>query len=161
MRLASVLTPMSNENLQLATQCGVTDIVARYPAGGLAELQEIQKRVASHGMQVTVVEGYLPIENIKIGGDDGTELRAVIQLLRDMGRLELPLLCYNFMAGTDWVRTRLDALRERGGQRPGASAFNSCKKLLAGYVVEQDSQRGPIAADFGFGAVVEPRTISE
>ena len=116
MRLATVLTPMSNENLQLAAQCGVTDIVARYPAGGLAELCDIQKRVASFGMQVTVVEGYLPIENIKIGADDGRELRAVIQLLRDMSQLGLPLLCYNFMAGTDWVRTRLDA-PERGGAK--------------------------------------------
>jgi mannonate dehydratase len=116
MRLASVLTPMSNENLQLAAQCGVTDIVARYPNGGLAELQSIQKRVASFGMQVTVVEGYLPIENIKIGADDGTELRSVIQLLRDMAQIGLPLLCYNFMAGTDWVRTRVDA-PERGGAK--------------------------------------------
>lgn len=116
MRLASVLTPMSNENLQLAAQCGVSDIVARYPTGGLAELRDIQKRVASFGMQVSVVEGYLPIERIKIGADDGTELRAVIQLLRDMAEIGLPLLCYNFMAGTDWVRTRVDA-PERGGAK--------------------------------------------
>ncbi|HEY2252074.1 MAG TPA: mannonate dehydratase [Planctomycetaceae bacterium] len=121
MRLATVLTPMSNENLQLAAQCGVTDVVARYPTGGLSELQEIQKRVASFGMQVSVVEGYLPIENIKVGADDGTELRAVLQLLRDMAETGLPLLCYNFMAGTDWVRTRVDA-PERGGAK--VTAFN-------------------------------------
>ena len=121
MRLGSVLTPMSNENLQLAAQCGVTDIVARYPAGGLAELREVQKRVASFGMQVSVMEGYLPIEKIKIGEDDGAELRAVILLVRDMAELGLPLLCYNFMAGTDWVRTRVDA-PERGGAR--VTAFN-------------------------------------
>ena len=29
MRLATVLTPMSDENLELAVQCGVTDIVTR------------------------------------------------------------------------------------------------------------------------------------
>jgi mannonate dehydratase len=105
----------------LAAQCGVTDIVARYPTGGLSELKEIQKRVASFGMQVSVVEGYLPIENIKIGADDGTELRAVLRLLRDMAETGLPLLCYNFMAGTDWVRTRVDA-PERGGAK--VTAFN-------------------------------------
>lgn len=121
MRLATVLTPMSDENLQLAAQCGVTDIVARYPTGGLSELREIQKRVDSFGMQVSVVEGYLPIENIKIGADDGSELRAVLQLLRDMAESGLPLLCYNFMAGTDWVRTRVDA-PERGGAK--VTAFN-------------------------------------
>ncbi len=116
MRLATVLTPMSDENLQLAAQCGVTDIVARYATRGLAELRDTQKRVASFGMQVSVVEGYLPIEKIKIGADDGTELRAVILLLRDMAELGIPLLCYNFMAGTDWVRTRVDA-PERGGAK--------------------------------------------
>ena len=42
--------------------------------------------------------------------------QAVRALLGDMAQLEIPLLCYNFMAGTDWVRTRLDA-PERGGAR--------------------------------------------
>ncbi len=121
MRLASVLTPLSNENLQLAAQCGVTDIVTRYPRGGLAELQEVQRRVASFGMQLSVVEGYLPIERIKLGEDVGTELEAVTQLLRNMAEIGLPLLCYNFIAGSDWVRTRVDA-PERGGAK--VTAFN-------------------------------------
>jgi mannonate dehydratase len=38
-----------------------------------------------------------------------------------MSQLGLPLLCYNFMAGTDWVRTRVDA-PERGGAK--VTAFN-------------------------------------
>jgi mannonate dehydratase len=33
-----------------------------------------------------------------------------------MAELDIGLLCYNFMAGTDWVRTRLDA-PERGGAK--------------------------------------------
>jgi mannonate dehydratase len=35
--------------------------------------------------------------------------------------LGIPLLCYNFMAGTDWVRTHMDA-PERGGAK--VTAFN-------------------------------------
>lgn len=31
MQLATVLTPMSDENLQLAAQCGVTDVEHPYP----------------------------------------------------------------------------------------------------------------------------------
>jgi len=48
------------------------------------------------------------------GRDDGSELVAMKQLLRHMGEAGVPILCYNFMAGTDWVRTRLD-VAERGG----------------------------------------------
>lgn len=36
------------------------------------------------------------------------------QMLRNMGRLGIPLLCYNFMAVIGWMRTRTDIL-ERGG----------------------------------------------
>ena len=119
MQLASVLTPLSPENLQLAAQCGVTDIVSRYPVGGLAQLRETRGLIESFGLRLSVVEGYLPIENIKMGRDDGTELQAVKTLLKDMAELGVPLLCYNFMAGTDWVRTQLDA-PERGGAKTTA-----------------------------------------
>lgn len=116
MQLATVLTPMSDENLQLAAQCGVTDVVHRYPGSDARVLQLAQERIASFGMRLAVVEGYLPIENIKLGCDDGSEIEALKLLIRQMADLGIRLLCYNFMAGTDWCRTRLDAL-ERGGAK--------------------------------------------
>jgi len=146
MRLASVLTPMSDENLQLAAQCGVTDIVARYPAGGRGELREIQRRVAAFGMQIGAIEGYLPIEKIKIGADDGTELRAVIQLLRDMQELGLSLLCYNFMAGTDWVRTQLNA-PERGGAKVTAFRLREVAHAMSLSKTASAITSQPISAD--------------
>jgi mannonate dehydratase len=114
MRLGTVLTPLSDENLQLAAQCGVTDVVHRYPGPDANVLKAAKERIASFGMNVSVVEGYLPIENIKLGIDDGTELAALKSLIRQMADLEIRLLCYNFMSGTDWCRTRLDA-PERAG----------------------------------------------
>ena len=116
MRLATVLTPMSDENLALAAQCGVTDIVMRYVGPKLDDLIEVKRRIESFGLLLSVVEGYLPIENIKIGRDDGSEIRRLKSLVHDMGELGVETLCYNFMAGTDWVRTRLD-VPERGGAR--------------------------------------------
>lgn len=116
MRLASVLTPLDEHNLTLAAQCGVQDITVRYPGPDLAKLAELQQQISAHGLRLAIVEGYLPIEQLKLGRDDGSELAAMQALLREMGRLGIPLLCYNFMAGTDWVRTRLDA-PERGGAR--------------------------------------------
>ena len=68
-----------------------------------------------------MIEGYLPLENIKLGRDDGSELGELKTLVRNMGAAGVPILCYNFMAGTDWVRTRLD-VPERGGAK--VTAFN-------------------------------------
>ena len=117
MRLASVLTPLNDYHLTLAAQCGVQDITVRYPGSRLEDLQCLKNQIESHGLRLAIVEGYLPIERLKLGRDvDGSELAAMKALLRHMGQLGIPLLCYNFMAGTDWVRTRLDA-PERGGAR--------------------------------------------
>jgi len=121
MRLATVLTPMSPENLTLAAQCGVTDVVGRYAGSNLDDLLRMRDQVEVYGMRLATVEGYLPIEKLKLGRDDGTELAAMKSLLKNMRHVGVNILCYNFMAGTDWVRTRLD-LPERGGAK--VTAFN-------------------------------------
>ncbi len=115
MRLASVLTPISDPNLRLASQLGVTDITLRYPGRSLDSLLEMQRHVESFGLRVSAVEGYLPIENIKLGNEDrDDEIEEVQLLIRNMAAAGIRILCYNFMAGTDWVRTTL-ASPERGG----------------------------------------------
>jgi mannonate dehydratase len=116
MRLASVLTPLDEHNLTLAAQCGVQDITVRYPGPDGENLLRLKRQIEAHGLRLAIVEGYLPIERLKLGRDDGSELAALKSLIRQMGRAGIPILCYNFMAGTDWVRTRLDA-PERGGAR--------------------------------------------
>lgn len=133
MQLATVLTPMSDENLQLAAQCGVTEVVHRYPGADVRILKAAQQRIASFGMRLSVVEGYLPIENIKLGVDDGSEVAALKLLIRQMADLDIRLLCYNFMAGTDWLRTRLDA-PERGGAKVTAFRLADVEQaVLLGY----------------------------
>jgi mannonate dehydratase len=122
MKLASVLTPLSHVNMRLAAQCGVDGVVIRYPGPSLEELVAAKRKPEEYGLQVFAVEGYLPIERIKIGEDrDGQDLATVKALIRNMGAVGIPLLCYNFMAGTDWVRTQVD-VRERGGAK--VTAFN-------------------------------------
>ncbi|MBM4074261.1 MAG: TIM barrel protein [Planctomycetes bacterium] len=121
MRLATVLTPMSHENLTLAAQCGVTDVVGRCPGTDLDDLLRMRDQVESYGMRLATVEGDLPFENLKLGRDDGTELKLMKKLLGNMKTAGIDILCYNFMAGTDWVRTKLDVL-DRGGAK--VTAFN-------------------------------------
>ena len=114
MKLASVLTPLSDENLTLAAQCGVDQIVVRYPGSDLSEITRMQQRVRSFGMEIGVVEGYLPIDRIKLGTDNGSDLRAMKTLIHHLSDLDIRMICYNFMAGTDWIRTSVDA-PERDG----------------------------------------------
>jgi len=122
MKLASVLTPLNAENAQLAVQCGVEGVVVRYPGSTLNDVRFARKTAEDCGLELSAIEGFLPIENIKTGTDhDGIELLAMKTLIRHMGQVGIPLLCYNFMSGTDWVRTQLDA-SERGGAK--VTAFN-------------------------------------
>jgi mannonate dehydratase len=120
---------MSDENLTLAAQCGVTDIVTRYVGPSLDDLSEVKHRVECFGLRVSVVEGYLPLENIKIGRDNGFEFERMTTLVEHMGQLGIQTLCYNFMAGTDWVRTRLDA-PERGGAKVTAFDLRDAQRAV-------------------------------
>ena len=142
MKLASVLWPLSPTNLRLAAQCGVEGVVTRYPGPELSDLLAAKETIEAEGLELVALEGYLPIENIKIGNDpDGVELAAMKKLVENMGEVGIPVLCYNFMAGTDWVRTRVDA-PERGGARVTAFDLAEVEQAVslnhsAGKIAEQ------------------------
>jgi mannonate dehydratase len=142
MRLATVVTPMSDENLALAAQCGVTDVVTRYQGPALDDLFEVKRRIERFDLRLSVIEGYLPIEKIKLGRDDGSELEELKALVRNMGQAGIGIVCYNFMAGTDWVRTRLD-VPERGGAK--VTAFDL-----------RDAQRAVLLGHDGAGTMDRP-----
>ena len=146
MRLATVLTPMSDENLTLAAQCGVTDVVGRYPGSNLDDLLKLRDRIESFGMKLAAIEGYLPIERLKVGQDDGTELSAMKSLIGNLRTAGVPLLCYNFMAGTDWVRTRLDA-PERGGAKVTAFDLADVRRAMSLSATTSELSRESISAD--------------
>ncbi len=115
MQLATTLTPFDDKNLQLAAQSGVTHVVVRYPGPKIDDLIAVKKRVENFGLSIAAIEGYLPIENIKLGNElFDSDVDEMKQLVRNMAEVGIPIVCYNFMAGTDWVRTRTDA-PERGG----------------------------------------------
>lgn len=144
MKLASVLTPLSDYNLTLAAQTGVDEIVVRYPGPDLSLLDIAKARIESFGMRMGVVEGYLPIDNLKLGRDDGTEMNQMKALVRHLGHLSVPIVCYNFMAGTDWIRTRIDA-PERGGSK--VTAFDVAELATA-----RIPGRAPFRSDLEPGA---------
>ena len=115
MRIALVCTPHVDSTLRLAAQMGATDLVARYPAHLGRSLEDLVQQAQSHGLRLSIVEGYIPHDHLTHGREGRQQqLQGFVDLIRDMGRLGVEVLCYNFMPDDDWTRTTTTA-RERGG----------------------------------------------
>ncbi len=107
----------------LAKQIGVnyaitkaaTELSGRLAPYDFASLQAIKEDFKAAGFNLYGLEGdQFDMSAIKLGLPGRNELIEKYQaMLRNMGRLEIPLLCYNFMAVIGWFRTRVDIL-ERG-----------------------------------------------
>lgn len=115
MRIAMVVTPVNRSNLKLAAQIGVTDIVGRYPGPDLRPLLDLRDQVEEHRMKLSVIEGYLPMQDVVVAGPRRDEqIELVIGLIRNMARASVKVLCYNFMHSLDMIRTSHNE-RERAG----------------------------------------------
>jgi mannonate dehydratase len=115
MRLAMLVTSMSDHDLQLAAQVGVTDLVIMYPGLDLNSLFTLKRRVESFGMRMTHVERKIPhlkfVHNLP--GRDA-QIDDFKTLIRNMAEAEMEVLCYNWMPDEDWQRTGA-SYEERGG----------------------------------------------
>ncbi|QGA68110.1 mannonate dehydratase [Sulfolobus sp. E11-6] len=79
-----------------------------------APLSNYKRMIEEAGFKLTVIEDNPPMEKI-IYGLPGKEeqLENVAKLIENMGKLKIPIWCYNWM-GTNWIRTKT-AIRGRGG----------------------------------------------
>ncbi|WP_086539714.1 mannonate dehydratase [Algoriphagus antarcticus] len=108
----------------LAKQIGVNHAITKAASdlSGLADpshfesLRKISDQFNQKGFALEGLEGdQFDMQPIKLGLPDRDQtIEKYIQMLRNMGQLEIPLLCYNFMATIGWFRTRVD-IPERGG----------------------------------------------
>lgn len=134
LRIAEYVEPSEERLARLLVQVGATEAVSvlPYPTGsatsgtaraatrsdppwGLVPLALLQQRFLELGLTLTVIEDSPPMEAIRTGAPGREEeLEALVTLIRSMGRLGIPVLCVNFMAGSGWARTST-ALRGRGG----------------------------------------------
>ncbi len=86
MRIALVVTRMTDENLRLAAQVGVTDIVGRYPGPRRNQLAALCERVERHGMRLSVLEGYIPHGDVVRGGPGrDRQIASYQQMLGQLG----------------------------------------------------------------------------
>jgi len=138
-KLCELFYPGQPERYRLARQVGVSHAIAsvspvlskvrreQYPE----TLASIRSEFKDAGLTILGVESHpVPAEKIKLGlpgrDEEIENYRAAIEALARAG---IPMICYNFMAGLGWYRTKTDAL-ERGGAL--ASEFDNREALRQG-----------------------------
>ena len=131
MKLVEFVPPVKHPLWKLCLQMGITEVIVKVNPDltGLPDpwkydtLKKIVDGLAAEGLKVVGLEGDpFDMTPIKEYGEQGTgngereeALAHYRELLESMARLDIRLLCYNFMVGTGWART---GVREgRGGAK--------------------------------------------
>ncbi|HET9178351.1 MAG TPA: mannonate dehydratase [Terriglobia bacterium] len=110
--------------VKLAKQIGVTHAIAgtagelsRVPRSRYVDtVAKIKADYEAAGLTIAGIESHpVPAEKIKLGlpGRD-EEIENYIAAIHAIGKAGIPMVCYDFMAGIDWYRTRMH-LPGRGG----------------------------------------------
>jgi mannonate dehydratase len=126
-KIAEFLLPYPAPLWNLVKQCGI-----RYAVGAMdltrssgvspedlpwsyTSLLQLKAVYESSGFELAVLESRPPMEAIKLGlpGRD-QEIEAVCDLIRNMGRVGIPVWCYEWMPIFNWLRTDT-AAAARGG----------------------------------------------
>tara|TARA_B100001057_G_scaffold279611_1_gene279963 strand:- start:332 stop:1288 length:957 start_codon:yes stop_codon:yes gene_type:complete len=117
MKLAMLVNPFTERNLQLAAQVGVEEVVVPFPGLDPNALPKLARRVEAFGMRLSVIERKLPHLKIvhNLEGQDA-QIEDIKTLLRNMAEVGMKVLCYNWMPDEDWQRTSKD-VPERGGAK--------------------------------------------
>ncbi len=121
MKLAMCLEPEENEKWVQAKQMGLDHaaVVAsprpELPLWDYRTMAGLKSRFDAAGLDLQVIEGLVPMENIKLATPEReAELERFLQIVRNMGALGIPVLCYSWMAVMSWLRTSTTT-RGRGG----------------------------------------------
>jgi mannonate dehydratase len=113
-----VSRPLAEADLRLAKQMGMTDVVTTMtgvpmlperiqgPAWSYLDLLHLRQRVENAGLTLSVIEGYQLSDRITLGQPGRDEdIARVCETISNMGRVGIPIYCYNFMAVFNWLRT--------------------------------------------------------
>ncbi len=124
-QIAEFLPPTPSPLWKLSKQAGVDYAVGGLPfndpANGTDDpwdykpLQRIKSQYEDAGFELAVLESRPPLNHAKRGlpGRD-EEIQTVITLLENMGKLKIPVWCYEWMTDFNWLRTNTST-PSRGG----------------------------------------------
>ncbi len=121
--IAEYIMPTPSPLWKLAKQAGVDFAVGGLPADlkpdeklcDLAPLTRMQAAYQEGGFKLAVIEARPPLNKTKRGlpGRD-EEIAIVCTLLENMGKLGIPVWCYEWMTDFNWLRTNMST-PSRGG----------------------------------------------
>ena len=88
-----------------------------------APLHDMKRRYEEAGLELVGIEDYPPMDRARLGLPGGDEeIEWVCTLVRNMGRLEIPMLCYNWMGSHQLGAHRHRATHPRRRQGDGLPA---------------------------------------
>jgi mannonate dehydratase len=121
-QLAEILNPGETGRLKLAKQIGVNHAIVNADLGKYRKeeydtaVAKAKAAIESAGLAMAGVESHpVPAEKIKLGlpGRDD-EIENYKWAIHALAKNGVPMICYNWMAGVGWYRTKTD-VPERGG----------------------------------------------
>ena len=123
-QIAEMLPPAHSILWDLAAQCGLTQAVGALdfegyygaaPPWSYSSLLRVKNAYRDGGFELAVIESRPPLTKAKLGlpGRD-EEIDSVCELIDSMGRLGIPVWCYEWMPVMNWLRTST-TIRSRGG----------------------------------------------
>ena len=146
--IAEFIAPTPSPLWKLARQAGVDIAVGGLPFDAvetgeapwdLAPLRRMQERYQAGGFKLAVIEARPPLNKAKRGlpGRD-EEIATVCTLLESLGKLGVPVWCYEWMTDFNWLRTNLRH-PSRGGSV--VTSFDCAD------VSKEPTELGPISED--------------
>ncbi len=123
-QIAEMLPPVYSTLWDLVAQCGLRHAVGALdfdgyygaaPPWSYTSLLRVKNAYEDRGFELAVIESRPPLTKAKLGlpGRD-EEIDAVCELIDGMGRLGIPVWCYEWMPVMNWLRTST-TIRSRGG----------------------------------------------
>lgn len=114
MELAELLPPGPGLMTTLAKQCGITRAVGTFSPQDKSNwdymgLVRMKTAYDNAGFTLSVVESRPPMNRIKLGLPRWEEeLDNVLEFIANLGKLNIPVWCYEWMPVMNWLRTSTD-----------------------------------------------------
>jgi mannonate dehydratase len=149
-QLSEVLPPTPSPLWTLASQMGLEYVVGGLPFDDpengadqpwdYAPLARVKKRYEDAGFKLAVLESRPPYNLVKRGlpGRDA-EIDVICTLIENMGKLGIPVWCYEWMTDFNWLRTNM-AHPSRGGSLVTSFEFELMRDAPV-------SELGPLSED--------------